>query len=457
MGKRQSQQGFPSQTLDPGNLRVWQHPTLVNAIEVLEIFSVEPGSGKLAASLVLASDQLGRHLKRNKGRLVQIQAALATRDRAFEWLRNEVDSAAYHSDPSRSTNQIDKALNCALLLFCAQTLQTKLPRQTREKAHAYISYMSEQVWPRDDLLPFVVAQLEKPRELVISAKQHLSNQMRHWRSQADIRGIAFALIQYKDELEETIRDELVATMKAQFATASPDMSAKAWGLLALSDLQGVAKVDLDSLAESLLDELAQDRLVSNEITPTMRLINQFPFSTPDEMAHQVGRLKQRGYAPASRIARINREGVLIDLFESPPEGSWSFALSATEVAFAIFALIATGYYEAVGFPAHYRTQLEESVMKFANLRDEKATVIPIRYVKWYNVFAVLVMLQLGGVAGALVAELTGGRWLNGGLTGVALAAIVGLISVLTQEFVIVGMGEWIRKLLENLMGALGKK
>jgi hypothetical protein len=153
MNKSRAQQGFPDQVLNPDDLRVWQHPTLVNAIEVLEAFSIEPGDGMLAASLVLASDQLIKYLQRDKGDLVQVQtqAMSATRDRAFEWLRNEVDSGAYHPDPCRSTIQIDKALNCALLLSCAQLLQSKLSPPTRKKAYAYIAYMSDQGWPRDDL------------------------------------------------------------------------------------------------------------------------------------------------------------------------------------------------------------------------------------------------------------------------------------------------------------------
>jgi hypothetical protein len=459
MNKERSQQGLPHQTLNPDDLRVWQHPTLVNAIEILEVFSIDPGDGMLAASLVLASNELIKHLQRDKGDLVQVQtqAMLATRDRAFEWLRNDVDSAAYDPDPWRSTSQIGKALNCALLLLCAQLLQRKLPRLTRKKAYAYITYMSEQGWPRDDLLPFIVSQLEEPRELIASAKQHLFTQIGRWRSQADVRGLAFALIRCKDELEVAIRDELIATMRAQFATTPTGMSDKAWGLLALSRLQGIAEADLDRLAESLLDELAQDRLVSNEITPTVRLINQFPFSAPGEIAHRVNRLKRVGYAPASRIARVDKEGVLIDMFELSSGEPWSFALSATQVAFAVYTLIATGYHQIVGFPAHCGAQLEESVKKYADLQLQKATIIPVRYVKWYNIFAVLVVLELGGVIGALVAELSGRNWSKGGLVGIALAALASIWNVYTQEFVIVGMWETISKRLENLLGALSKK
>jgi hypothetical protein len=460
MNKERSQQRFPHrQILNPDDLQVWQHPTLINAIGILEVFSIDPGDGMLAASLVLASDQLIKHLQRDKGDLVQVQtqAMLATRDRAFEWLRNDVDSAAYDPDPWRSTSQISKALNCALLLFCAQLLQRKLTRPTRKKACAYITYMSEQGWPRDDLLPFIVSQLEEPRELVASAKQHLLTQIGRWRSQPDIRGLAFALIRYEDELEAAIRDELIAMIKARFATTPTEMSDKAWGLLALSRLQGIAEADLDRLAESLLDELAQDRLVSNEITPTVRLINQFPFSAPEEIAHRVKRLKRVGYAPASRIARVDKAGVLIDIFKISSGEPWSFALSATQVAFAIYALIAAGYHQIVGFPAHYRAQLEESVKKHADLQLQKATIIPVRYVKWYNVFAVLIMLEFGGVIGALVAELSGWDWSKGGRVGIALAALASIWNVCTQEFFIVGMWEVIRKWLENLLGALGKK
>jgi hypothetical protein len=458
MHKRKSQQETSGHKLNPGDLRVWQHPMIVNAIEVLEVFSIEPGDGKLATSLVLASEQLIRCLKRDKSDLAraQTQAMLATRDKAFEWLRNEIDSVAYNPDPSRSTNQIGKALNCALLLFCAQFLQNKLPRQTRQKAYAYIKYMSEQGWPRDDLLPFIVSQLQEPHDLAVNAKEYLLRHIEHWRSHTDIRGISFALIECKDELEEARRDELVATMRARFLTTSVNMSAKAWGLLALSGLQGIAKADLDNLAESLIDELAQDRLVNNEITPTVRLINQFPFSTPTEIAQRVSNLRQKGYAPARRIKEVSEEGILVDLFDSLSDETWSFALLATEVAFVVYALIATGYYEIVGLPAHYRAQLEESIEKHVDLQVNKATVIPIKYVRFYNIFAIIIMLELGVVFGALVAQLSGGKWLNGGLAGLVLAAIASAAFVLTQEFVIVGMWDWIRKQIERMIGAASK-
>jgi len=95
--------------------------------------------------------------------------------------------------------------------------------------------------------------------------------------------------------------------------------------------------------------------------------------------------------------------------------------------------------------------------KHADLQLQKATIIPVRYVKWHNIFAVLVVLELGGVIGAFVAELSGWNWSKGGLVGIALAALASIWNVYTQEFVIVGMWETIRKGLENLLGALGKK
>jgi hypothetical protein len=111
------------------------------------------------------------------------------------------------------------------------------------------------------------------------------------------------------------------------------------------------------------------------------------------------------------------------MFEPSSDEPWSFALSATQVAFAVYTLIATGYHQIVGFPTHYRAQLEESVKKHADLQLQKATIIPARYVKWYNILTVLVVLELGGVIGALVAELSGWNWSKGGLVGIALAAL----------------------------------
>jgi hypothetical protein len=146
MHKRLPQQKALDYSFSPSNLQVWHHPTLVKAIEALEVFALEPGDGKLAASLVLASNQLIKYLQqRSKANLpVQTQALFQTRDRAFDWLKNEIASVTYASTPSRSTNQIDKALNCALLLFCAQFLQSKLSSQLQEKAYTYLYYMSEQ-------------------------------------------------------------------------------------------------------------------------------------------------------------------------------------------------------------------------------------------------------------------------------------------------------------------------
>ena len=145
------------------------------------------------------------------------------------------------------------------------------------------------------------------------------------------------------------------------------------------------------------------------------------------------------------------------MFEPSSDEPWSFALSATQVAFAVYALIATGYHQIVGFPAHCRAQLEESVKKHADLQLQKATVIPVRYFIWHNIFAVLVWLELGGVIGALVAELSGWNWSKGGLVGIALAALASIRKDYTRESVIEGMWETIRKWLENLLGALGKK
>jgi len=97
------------------------------------------------------------------------------------------------------------------------------------------------------------------------------------------------------------------------------------------------------------------------------------------------------------------------------------------------------------------------VKKHADLQLQKATVIPVRYFVWHNIFAVLVWLELGGVIGALVAELSGWNWSKGGVVGIALAALASIRKDYTRESVIEGMWETIRKWLENLLGALGKK
>lgn len=459
MRKRLPQQKALDYSFSPSNLRVWHHPILVKVIEALEVFALEPGDGKLAASLVLASNQLIKYLQqKSKATLpVQTQALLWTRDRAFDWLKNEISSVAYTSPPSRSTNQIGKALNCALLLLCAQFLECKLPSQTQEKAYAYLNYMSEQGWPRDDLLPFVVSQLQKPRDLAIHAKQHLLKKIETWRSEADMWGISFALIQCQDELTEARRNELVSTLKARFMDTNVEMSAKAWGLLAFSKTPGITKTDLDNLAESLLDDLAQDRLINNEIIPTIRLISQFPFSEPSEIARRVENLKKSSYVPANRIKRVSEEGVLIDVFYPLSDETWSFALLATEAAFAVYALVATNNYEVVGFPAHYRTQLEESIGNYIELQNKKSKTILLKYLKWYKVSDTLIMLVFGGLLGILVAELSGYNWQKGGIAGIAFAAIVTAFNVWSQDFVIAGMVDWIKKQIENLIGVLSKK
>ena len=158
----QEQQDSSNQALSPSDLWVWQHPTIVNIIQVLEVFSLDPGVGKLAASLTLTFDQLARRFRKDKSRSqhyeVRLETALTIRDSAFHWLKDQIESAAYSPDPSRATHQIEKALNCALALFCAQCLRTKLPRHTRQKASAYLQYMADQRWPRDDLLQWRIFQ-----------------------------------------------------------------------------------------------------------------------------------------------------------------------------------------------------------------------------------------------------------------------------------------------------------
>jgi hypothetical protein len=451
-------------SLNLDELRVWQHPIIVNIIEILEIFSIEPGGGKLAASLVLASDQSLKYLKQDKGDLVksQIKTLQAIRKRAFEWLKNEVSSRAYRLDPSQSTDQIDKAVNCALLLLCEKYIRDKLPREIEQKAYAYIAYMSEQGWPRDDLLPFVVSQIKEPKEQVDNAKQYLISQVENWRSQADIRGIAFALISCQVELEKEVCDELVATIRARVGTEPLDLSTKAWALLALSNLQEVTKADLDNLSELLLDELSHDRLVNNEITSTIRLISQFPFETPDEIAHRVKNLKERGYAPASRIVDVSGEGILIDLFNSRQNETWSFALSATQVAFVAYVLIKTGYHGILGAPVHYRAQLEGSVEKYTELQENKATTIPIKFVIWYNVCAVFTTASFAIGIGFLLAVVSGDPVRDRILQTVAAVAVMFLSlvfvkgrKVFSQEFVLVEISKWIGQGVKSFLKLLG--
>jgi hypothetical protein len=316
--------------------------------------------------------------------------------------------------------------------------------------------MSEQGWPRDNLLPFVVSQLQKPHDLATNAKQHLIKRIEAWRSEANIWGISFALIQCQDELTEAKRNELVSTLKARFADTTVGMSAKAWGLLAFSKTPDILKADLDNLAEYLLDDLAQDRLINNEIIPTIRFISQFPFSEPNEIAKRVENLKKTAYVPASRIKEVSEDGVLIDMFNPQSDETWSFALLATEVAFAVYALVATNNYEIVGFPSHYRTQLEKSIGNYIELQSKKSKTIPVKYLYWYKVSDSLVMLVFGGGLGILVAELSGYNWREAGIAGIALAAIVTALNVLSQDFVIAGMVDWIRKQIENLIGVFSK-
>lgn len=456
--KRRSEQRLSDQPFDKADLRVWQHPTVASVIEALEVFSLDPGDGKLAASLILTFDQLTRCLKRDVSDFPKrrFEAFQSLCESVFDWLKSQIDSQAYPPEPARATNQVEKALTCALTLYCAQILQCKLSQQTREKAYSYLGYMAQQGWPRDDLLPFVVSQLKKPHELVASANQQLLDRMERWRSQQDVRGIAFSLIQFKRQLGEIEQDALVSTMKVALASTCVETSAKAWGLLALSGVSGTTHTDLKSLAESLLDDLAQDRLVYNEVTPAIRLINQFPFSTPAEIASRIERLQQKEYAPARLIRGVDEKGILIDLFGPIGDETWSFALDATQVAFTAYALIATGHYEIVGFPIHYRTLLEDTIERQIALQTEKATTIPTKYVKLYNLCAILVFLEIGASIGASVAVISGGTWQNGLLIGVATTSIISIVNLFKQQFVIIGMWDWIKKQIETITGVLGK-
>jgi len=446
----------PIHSLGPDDFRSWQHPIVAKAIETFEVFALEPGDGKLAASIILAADRLAANLKATAHANAQLQAMLRIRDRAFDWLESEINTAAYDSDPSRSTNQIDKALNCALLLLCSQLTQTKLSRPSMEKARTYIRFMSVQGWPRDELLPFIVSWLEQPRDVIDNAAQYLFDQVERWRSQADIQGISFALLKFYDQIDTVKRDELIATLRARVTDKPLDICAKAWALLAMSRIEEAIRSGVDKLAESLLEDLSRERLIDNEITPTVRLINQFPFSAPKDIDERVQVLKQRGFSAAQRIKEVNEQGVLIDLFATSDD-TWSFALHATHVAFASYVLITAGYYEIVGAPSHYRVHMEEAIGQKVQLQAQKAKVIPSTYVKWYNAFAVVITLQLGGVIGALIAEVSGSNWQSGALIGVAFAAIVCIANLLTQDFVIVGMAAWLRQRIEDFLGALGKR
>ena len=116
--------------LNSENLRVWQHPALANAIELMKVFSFDPGDGLLATSLILASDQLIKIYRNDTRFSTQIQSMTRVQLRAFEWLLSEVESDAYQWDPQRSTSQVDKALNCGFLLLCSQLLDRKLINPT---------------------------------------------------------------------------------------------------------------------------------------------------------------------------------------------------------------------------------------------------------------------------------------------------------------------------------------
>ena len=145
MNNKRLKQGTIDQVPEPDDLQVWQHPVITKAVEVLEVFSVDPGDGMLAASLVLVSDQLIKYLQQDKGELVKskMQAMSSIRDSAYDWLRIEVASEGYPSDPRKSTVQIDRAINCALLLLCAQILQYNLPLPIRKKAYSYITHVTQ--------------------------------------------------------------------------------------------------------------------------------------------------------------------------------------------------------------------------------------------------------------------------------------------------------------------------
>lgn len=442
--------------LSTGDLRAWQHPTIAKAVEALEIFSVEPGDGRLAASIILASEQLAKQLKGNNRANAQAQALLRVRDQTFAWLVSEINSSSYDPDPSRATNQIDKALNCALLLYCMQSTAANSSEPVTDKARTYIAYVANRGWPHNDLLPFVVSCLEKPRDIAENARQYLLGRVEHWRAQADIQGMSFALIRLQADLDEFKRQELIATLKVQSNGGSLDISSKAWALLALTKTHEATQLDADQLAEALLDDLSRERLIGNQITPTVTLLNQFPFSTPEEIGHRVEILKQRKYAPAQRISEVTEQGVLINLF-STQDDTWSFALDATNVAFATFALIQSNYSGIVGAPLHYSLQIEEAVRQQAELRAQKSMLIPTSYVKLYNTFAIVVTLQIAALLGVVIAIATNGDWTRNALAGVALAAIVCIVSLSTQRFVIVGMGSWLKKRIEDLIGAMGKK
>ena len=260
-----------------------------------------------------------------------------------------------------------------------------------------------------------------------------------------------ALMLFYGEFDEVKRAELMATLTGQLSGEIDDISSRAWGLLALSKTRRYAVAGLDRLAESLLDELSQERLLDNEITPIMRFVNQFPFATPAEIEERVRILKKRNHATAQRIKSVSKEGILIDVFSTSGE-TWSLALHATQVAFATYALIANGYYEIVGVPAVYRKQIEDAVRQRADLLNQAACVIPLRYVKVYNILTIFVFLLSGGTVGGVVAYLSGQSLESGIWAGLGTAALFSIVSVRRQQFVIVSLQDWIMKQAERLLG-----
>lgn len=107
--RKLKQQGSSDHVANPGELRVWQHPTIVNIIQALEVFSLDPGDGKLAASLDLTFDQLAGCFRNDRSRPkrceAQLQTALGIRDSAFGWFEKQAPPMRRDLDPRRVQNR----------------------------------------------------------------------------------------------------------------------------------------------------------------------------------------------------------------------------------------------------------------------------------------------------------------------------------------------------------------
>ena len=283
-------------------LQTWHHPIISNALSILQAFADEPGDPILAWLIVQSAEELKTKSSRSNIELDFTEASLQkTQNSAYAWLCNEVASEAYHSDPARSTNQIEKALTCAVLLYCSLHSRLSLERMLKEKAETYVSSLVEHGWPQNALMPFVVAGLSEPRQVVSSAYSYLLSNLDRWRNGSQLIELSYVLVRCHTDLPESKLREAATTLIASIEHEPLSLETLSWILLAFDTLPNAYGQGCDQVTKNIFSLMVGSRLLNHELVPTLRLLLQGIVLSPSELAIRIKRLQDADYLPAQNI------------------------------------------------------------------------------------------------------------------------------------------------------------